>query len=628
MKLKLTVTTKSLSGTTENIDEGKELDIYIGKILKGDPFVYDDFTEEQILGLQKPAQDAADKANNISDHPTIIGEDFYVYRWNYDTQAYIKTDIFVKGDAFSIHRVYASVAEMETDKANVAIGLFVVINTGSVEDEDTGQIYLRTDIGFEYIVDMSGMRGFTGKTPQISIGTVTTLISGSQATSTLIPDGFDAEGNPKFKLNFGIPKGEKLLFSDLTTEDITLLQKPALDAATSANNAATNANTAADKANEATNNLQGLVNNFQSKTGDVKDNIATFTEAATKENINTGESLSTLFGKIKKWFSSLGNLAFKNTITIAEVDTLQSNLDNKVNLSSLSNYIPLSQKGSNSGVAELDSSGKVLASQLPSYVDDVIDVFATFSRDSVTGIIYNIRLYLDSTHINEIIVGESGKIYIDISGTNIQFRWSGSQWSDISSTIALGETSATAYRGDRGKVAYDYSQRKRSKTDLDAALQTEINGKEPGFTKNAAFNKNFGTAAGTVCQGNDTRLSNARPANGGNANTVGGLSTGSFVRNDNADQLINGNLILSTQNFGSYMIFRRNMGDKGYVGCGASGNTDIHIVNYNAGSIRISNDGRNYSNEIEIANINQLPNIYVSATEPSSSKEGDIWVKP
>ena len=61
-------------------------------------------------------------------------------------------------------------------------------------------------------------------------------------------------------------------------------------------------------------------------------------------------------------------------------------------------------------------------------------------------------------------------------------------------SLVLGETSDTAYRGDRGKIAYDYSQI----------------GHEPSFTKNTAFNKNFGTTSGTVTQGNDTRLSDAR----------------------------------------------------------------------------------------------------------------------
>lgn len=71
---------------------------------------------------------------------------------------------------------------------------------------------------------------------------------------------------------------------------------------------------------------------------------------------------------------------------------------------------------------------------------------------------------------------------------------------------------------------------KVGKGDMDAALQGELDGKEPGFAKNTAFNKNFGAVAGTVCQGNDVRLSDARPAKGGNADMVGGLRANMFAR--------------------------------------------------------------------------------------------------
>lgn len=99
-------------------------------------------------------------------------------------------------------------------------------------------------------------------------------------------------------------------------------------------------------------------------------------------------------------------------------------------------YIPTSQKGAASGVAELDSTGRVPSSQLPSYVDDVLE-YDTLSSFPPTG--------------------EDGKIYI-AKDTNRQYRWSGSQYVEISPSLALGETSSTAYRGDRGKTAYDHSQ--------------------------------------------------------------------------------------------------------------------------------------------------------------------------
>lgn len=96
----------------------------------------------------------------------------------------------------------------------------------------------------------------------------------------------------------------------------------------------------------------------------------------------------------------------------------------------------LSEKGQPGGLAELDDTGHVPVSQLPSYVDDVQE-YASRSAFPATG--------------------ESGKIYV-ATDTNLTYRWSGSGYVEISPSLALGETSATAYRGDRGKAAYDHSQ--------------------------------------------------------------------------------------------------------------------------------------------------------------------------
>lgn len=95
--------------------------------------------------------------------------------------------------------------------------------------------------------------------------------------------------------------------------------------------------------------------------------------------------------------------------------------------------IPLSQKGAAGGVAELDSSGKVPSAQLPSYVDDVLE-FASLSAFPDTG--------------------EDGKIYI-AEDTNRQYRWSGTAYVEISASLALGETSSTAYAGNKGKQNAD-----------------------------------------------------------------------------------------------------------------------------------------------------------------------------
>ena len=106
------------------------------------------------------------------------------------------------------------------------------------------------------------------------------------------------------------------------------------------------------------------------------------------------------------------------------------------------------------GIAELDSLGKVPASQLPSYVDDVLE-YADLSSFPATG--------------------ESGKIYV-AQDTNKTYRWSGSGYVVISETLALGETDSTAYRGDRGKTAYDHSQSTHARTDATKTESSSTNG--------------------------------------------------------------------------------------------------------------------------------------------------------
>lgn len=97
--------------------------------------------------------------------------------------------------------------------------------------------------------------------------------------------------------------------------------------------------------------------------------------------------------------------------------------------------IATTAKGAASGVAELDANGKVPSSQLPAYVDDVLEYTAKSSFPAT---------------------GETGKIYVDTS-TNLTYRWSGSAYVEISPSLALGTTSSTAYRGDRGNTAYTHA---------------------------------------------------------------------------------------------------------------------------------------------------------------------------
>lgn len=133
----------------------------------------------------------------------------------------------------------------------------------------------------------------------------------------------------------------------------------------------------------------------------------------------------------------------------AQVDRLDTKIDD-VN-EDLQDFKAL--KGQPNGLAELDGNGKVPASQLPSYVDDVMDAYATYTV-SPTGVLQNIQLYADAEHETP-IVGERDKIYVNVTPGEVsyQFRWSGSQWVHIdSNAIIIGDITGTAYDGSKGKA--------------------------------------------------------------------------------------------------------------------------------------------------------------------------------
>lgn len=208
-----------------------------------------------------------------------------------------------------------------------------------------------------------------------------------------------------------------------------------------------------------------------------------------KGRVNTNEdNIAMLDSDVEGLTTDVGTLKTDMTTVKGAVSTIQGNYvpkTRKVNGKALSaditlgandvKAIPTSQKGTANGVAELDANGLVPNSQLPSYVDDVLEY------DTKTGFPTN---------------GESGKIYI-ATDTNLQYRWTGTQYAEISSSIALGETSSTAYRGDRGKIAYDHSQKtsgnphKVTKNDVGLGHVPNVatNDQTPTFTESTTLTK-------------------------------------------------------------------------------------------------------------------------------------------
>ena len=118
---------------------------------------------EEIEGIVDDAIAATDKAEEIaSNPPKIVDGDWWIY--DYDTKQYVNTGIAAIGDAFTYKKEYPSVEAMKADwgTADVKLGEYVLINTNNVEDPDDAKVYLKTQEGWKFIVDLSGMQGIQG----------------------------------------------------------------------------------------------------------------------------------------------------------------------------------------------------------------------------------------------------------------------------------------------------------------------------------------------------------------------------------------------------------------------------------------------------------------------------------
>ena len=196
-------------------------------------------------------------------------------------------------------------------------------------------------------------------------------------------------------------------------DNATASANQADQAAVNANTATTRATAAAEKAENAADVAIGVVNEAQQATANANQAAQSANEAATNANqaAVSANDAATEAHTQAEYAKTQGDYAK------AEGDRV------------------LAEKGQPGGLAELDESGRVPSSQLPSYVDDVINV-ATYSQ-------------LPNP-------GESGKIYIT-EDTNLTYSWSGTGYAEISPSLALGTTAETAGRGDWTQAAYNHS---------------------------------------------------------------------------------------------------------------------------------------------------------------------------
>ena len=199
-----------------------------------------------------------------------------------------------------------------------------------------------------------------------------------------------------------------------------------------------------------------------------KDNIAASNITSGTLGVNRGGTGASSFTSgnvlIGNGTSAIGTRAIDTTTggTASSNSLITSGAVN----AGLATKLDTSLKGANSGLAELDENGLVPASQLPSYVDDIIELLNVTSTAPST-CSKGDRYYNSSSKKIFTATGtntwgttgenpETGKIYVNLNN-NKTYRWSGSDLVVISETLALGETSSTAYRGDRGATAYTHA---------------------------------------------------------------------------------------------------------------------------------------------------------------------------
>ena len=242
------------------------------------------------------------------------------------------------------------------------------------------------------------------------------------------------------------------------------------------------------------NERQWSANNHPTTMSDygITDGVSNTDYTTLKGRVDTNEdNIAMLDSDVEGLNTDVSTLKTDMTTVKGAVTTIQGDYvpkTRKVNGKALNTDITLSAsdvraiastlKGAKNGVAELDANGLIPSSQLPSYVDDVLE--------------YDTKTDFPTT-------GESGKIYI-ATNTNLQYRWTGTQYVEISSSLALGETSSTAYRGDRGKTAYDHSQKTSGNphnvTKSDVGLENVVNERQWSANNHPTTMSDYGITDG------------------------------------------------------------------------------------------------------------------------------------
>lgn len=160
------------------------------------------------------------------------------------------------------------------------------------------------------------------------------------------------------------------------------------------------------------------------------------------KQLSTEDFTTELKNKLEGLDPEAHKVTVDETITVEGTNPVQG----KAIKAELDKKLDISLKGTANGLAELDAHGKVLAAQLPSYVDDV--VYGYYNEN---------KFYEEAEHENP-IEGEDSKIYVDVT-SNKTYRWGGESFVVIGTDLALGDTATTAGRGDLTKAAYEHSQK-------------------------------------------------------------------------------------------------------------------------------------------------------------------------